>query len=180
MRNQPRSCLLLRRLLVLAFVSCYLGAGIFFLYSHLIGDGARSAVGYLWTWDMFPNYPSFSARRLALGQTESGRYVRVFPTSNVKYRRGGHRDMTRFDLPRNDAALRTAVEETLQSRAGEETSDPVAYVFLIEKYWPVRFNLPEELYQYQYGELNPHRHSWRILDEGPVAEAGDIRWTSSQ
>ena len=169
-----------RRSFGLAFVLAYLGAGGFFFYSHLIGDTGRFASGYFWTWDMFPNYPSFSSRRTALGQTKSGRYVEVFPTSKVRYRRGGHRDLTRFDFPRNDASLRLVVAETLKLQEPQEASDPVTYVFLIEKTWPVRFNLPDDLYEEVYREPNPRRHAWRIVDEGAVGKDGEIRWTSSQ
>lgn len=169
-----------RRLLVLGFVIAYLGVSIFYFYRHILGDTGPSAFGYFWTWDMFPNYPSYSARRLALGQTKSGRFVEVFPNEQVRFRRGGQRDLTRFDLPRNDAALRTAVAETLGSNPPQQMDDPITYVFLIEKYWPVRFNLPESIYKEAYGEHNPHRHSWRILDEGRVEVDGGIHWTSDQ
>lgn len=170
----------LRRLLVLGFLVAYLSAGGWYLYRHLLGDTSQSAYGYFWTWDMFPNYPSFSARRFALGQTRSGRFVRVFPTEQIRFRRGAQRNLTRFDLPRNDSILRTAVAETFQSRPPEQMDDPITYVFLVEKYWPVRFNLPDDLYQEAYGEENPQRHSWRILDEGRVERNGDIHWTSAQ
>ena len=169
-----------RRLLAMIFLLASIGAGLFFLYSQVLGDTERFTISYFWTWDMFPNYPSFSARRLALGQTKSGKYVKLFPTSAIKYRRGGHRDYTRFDLPRSDAALRKAVEETLAAHPPTQMNDPVSYVFLIEKYWPTRFNLPDDLYLKAYGKENPHRHAWRILDEGPAEKDGKIRWTSAQ
>jgi hypothetical protein len=57
--------------------------------------------------------------------------------------------------------------------------DPIAYVFLVEKYWPVRFNLPDTLYEAKYGEPNPHRVAYRILDEGTVDGLGAIRWTNA-
>ncbi len=168
-----------RRCSVIIFLLAYIGTGVFFLYGHILGDTGRFAAGYFWTWDMFPNYPSFSAGRLALGQTKSGKYVQLFPTTLIKYRRGAHRDYTRFDLPRNDAALRKVAEETLAAHPPEDMKDPVIYVFLIERYWPVRFNLPDSLYEDAYGQENPHRQSWRIVDEGPAENGGKIRWTSS-
>ena len=169
----------IRRLLVVAFILSYLAAGVFFLYCHLLGQTRGLPWGYFWTWDMFPNYPSFSARRLALGETEGGHFVRVFPTNKMHYRRGGSGDYTRFDLPRNDAALRKAVEETLEAAHASAADDPVTYVFLVEEYWPVRFNLPDDLYRKAFGEENPQRHSFRILDEGPVEKTGEVHWTSA-
>jgi hypothetical protein len=165
--------------LVVGFFIAYGGAGIFFLYGHVLGDTARTPAGYFWTWDMFPNYPSFSARRFALGQTRSGQYLMVFPTDQVRHRRGGQGDLTRFDLPRNDAALRRAVSEQLAAYPPQDMSDPITYVFLVEKSWPVRFNLPADLYEAQYGEPNPHRAAFRILDEGPVDALGTVRWTNA-
>jgi len=181
MKSRPfgKTFVRLRRVLVIGFVLSYLGTGVFFLYQHLLGTSGSTAWAYVWTWDMFPNYPSFSARRFALGQTESGRFLKVFPTSKIQFRRGANGEHTRFDLPRNDAALRKAVQETLESARPQNREDPVTYVFLVEKYWPVRFNLPEPLYQKAFGEENPHRSSYRILDEGSVEETGEVRWTSS-
>ncbi|MCA9070185.1 MAG: hypothetical protein KDA84_14730 [Planctomycetaceae bacterium] len=170
----------LRCSLVWCFVLIYLATGALYCYRHLLGDTTQSAFGYFWTWDMFPNYPSFSARRFALGQTRSGRFVRVFPTEQVRFRRGGNGNFTRFDLPRKDAALRIAVANTLELYPPETARDPITYVFLVEEYWPVRFNLPDDLYQDAYGDENPNRHSWRILDEGRVERNGDIHWTSTK
>lgn len=169
----------IRRGLAVLFLVAYLLAGAFFLYGHILGDTARYPIGYFWTWDMFPNYPSFSARRFALGQTQSGQYLFVFPSTQVQHLRGGQGDLTRFDLPRNDAALRRAVSEQFVDHPPRDMEDPITYVFLVEKYWPVRFNLPEELYKAEYGEENPHRVAYRILDEGLVDRLGEIRWTNA-
>ncbi len=170
-----------RRLLVVGFVLIYLAMGGMFFYFHLLGDSTKwPRMAYFWTWDMFPNYPSFSARRMALGQTQSGKFVKVFPTEKIRFRRGGHRHLTRFDLPRNNAALRIATEQTLQAVSAVSpvaAKDRVTYVFLVENYWPVRFNLPDDLYQKTYDEENPHRRAWRILDEGSVENDGQIGWT---
>lgn len=170
----------IRRLLVTGFVLSYIAAVLFFFYCHLLGQTRGMPWGYFWTWDMFPNYASFSARRMALGETEAGRYVKVFPTNKMHFRRGGSGDLTRFDLPRNDVALRFAVEKTLAANAREQNPDRVRYVFLVEEYWPVKFNLPNDLYEKAFGEENPNRHSFRILDEGPIGETGDVLWTSAK
>ena len=175
-----KAFLWLRRGLMIGFIIAYLTAGTYFLFGHLIGDTGRFAAGYFWTWDMFPNYPSFSARRFALGQTQRGQYVLVFPTDQVRHRRGGHGDLSRFDLPRNDGALRIAVSKELETHPPQGFEDPITYVFLVEKYWPTRFNLPDELYQSEFGEPNPHRVAYRILDEGPVDRLGVIRWTNAK
>jgi hypothetical protein len=87
--------------------------------------------------------------------------------------------LTRFDLPRNDAALRKAVAEHFAAHPPAGRDDPISYVFLVEKYWPVRFNLPDDLYESEFGEANPHRVAYRILDEGPVDPSGEIRWTNT-
>ena len=168
----------MRRVVAVVLILCYLGAGTFFLYCHLLGETRGLPWAYYWTWDMFPNYPSFSARRMALGETKSGEFVQVFPTNKIRYRRGGSGDLTRYDLPRNDATLKYAVAEALKETPPAEEEDPVTYVFLVEEYWPVRFNLPDDLYQESFGEENPRRHAFRIIDEGPVNEAGEIGWTS--
>jgi hypothetical protein len=170
----------LRRLPALLVIAAYLGASGWYFYRHALGDAAAEPAAYLFTWDMFPNYPSWSARRIAVAQTRSGRYLRILPSRGQQFRRGRDGEHSRFDLPRSDAAFQQAVDRTLRTHWPIDPADPVVYVFLLEQYWPVRFNLPDDLYESVYGEPNPRRRSWRIIAESPVSEGGRTRWTGQR
>jgi hypothetical protein len=167
----------LRRLPALAVIAAYLGASGWYFYRHALGDTAAEPAAYLFTWDMFPNYPSWSARRIAVAQTQGGRYLRIFPSRGQQFRLRRDRSHSRFDLPRSDAALQRAVDETLRSHWPIDADDPVVYVFLLEHYWPARFNLPDDLYESAYGEPNPRRRYWRVIAESAVTDGGRTRWT---
>ncbi|WP_166820368.1 hypothetical protein [Thalassoroseus pseudoceratinae] len=156
----------------------YLGMSLWFLGRHAVGDSASGPVPYLFTWDMFPNYPSWSARRIALVETQSGQYFQILPSRRQQYRRGSEKTHSRLDLPRNDDALRQAAEVALADFRSSSASsdDPPTYVFLLEQFWPVRFNLPDDLYEAAYGTENPRRKSWRIVDESAVGPNGELEW----
>ncbi len=156
----------------------YATVTLWFFGRHAVGDAVGGPVAYLFTWDMFPNYPAWSARRVALVETESGRYFQILPTRHEQFRRGSQRTHSRLDLPRNDNALRQAAEVALTEFRGLPIAvdDPPSYVFLIEQFWPVRFNLPDDLYEAAYNTENPRRKSWRIVDESAVGPNGELEW----
>ena len=47
----------------------------------------------------------------------------------------------------------------------------IVQVYVIEKYWPLRFNFPNELYESLYGQPRPDRQYWRVIREFDVPES---------
>jgi hypothetical protein len=143
----------------------YLAALGGFLLQSALGDSTFFPVSYFFTWDMFPSHSSQSFRRVALGETASGRYLQLYPSPREQFHRGAHGDLARLDLDKRVFFYRTVVEQTLREYSGRESDDPVKHVYLLEKYWPVKFNYPAGLYEAWSGTPRPERVAWRLVTE---------------
>jgi hypothetical protein len=157
-----------RRLADWLFIVVYLGVLLGFLGLYAWGDAYSHPVAYFWTWDMFPGYECFSFRRTAVGKTASGRYVELLPGPMQKFHWGVRRDLTRVELLRTRAALRPAVTDVLRRTAAAYADDPVRHVYLLEQYWPARFNYTDRAYERLYGEPKPRRRYWKVFEEYDV------------
>jgi hypothetical protein len=149
------------RLAVFAYLATLGG----FLLQSALGDSRFFPVSYFFTWDMFPSHNSQSFRRIALGETESGRSLQIYPSPREQFRRGAYGDLSRLDLDKRALFYRPVVEQTLSEYAERERDDPVRHVYLLEKYWPVKFNYPADLYETRSGTPRPERVSWRLVGE---------------
>lgn len=185
-----------RRLPAAIFMAVYLSLTGFYLVQHLLGDSLGHWIGYFWTWDMFPNYPTVSVRRWAVGETASGRFVRLAPYSGHRFRWGVKGDVTRLDLDRRLPYFRLAALEGIRRHNAAIPADPIRHVYLAEQYWPEKYNLPDGLYRDFYEDTAtgqpywtssgedagtvPRRKYWRILDEAAVTADGAVpAWESS-
>lgn len=125
----------------------YLAAG---LYWHVVGDtGAAPIAQYFVTWDMFPGYRSNGQRVVVLGETESGRFVELYPTSRQR-RLGLGGALTRLDMqPQPFAGTSgTALEaEVALSVSAQPDDDPIRFVHFVAETWPSKFNMPHWAYE---------------------------------
>lgn len=169
----------LRRAAACVAIAAYLGTTAFYLARHALGKPSPTPLGYCFTWDMFPWHYSESCRRVALGQRRSGEYVQLVPCGLQQFRGGVHGGLTRVDLDRRGGWFRPTVEQTLRLTGAGGGSDPVTQVWLCEEYWPVKFNLPPEVYVEQTGRPRPERRYWRVLGkfdwrDGGTVPAGEV------
>jgi hypothetical protein len=185
----------LRHFIAILFIGSYLLLTGFFLVRHALGDSLAHPIGYFWTWDMFPNYPTESARRWAVGETAGGAYVQLLPNSAHRFRWGVHGDATRFDIDRRQLFFRQATLHAIKRHNATASDDPIRFVYLAEQYWPEKLNLPDELYHgFYYDEVTKKvywaspanagevskRFYWRVLDEADVETDGRvIAWEPS-
>ncbi|MBW3539519.1 MAG: hypothetical protein KY476_04550 [Planctomycetes bacterium] len=170
------------------FIALWLAFAGWHFLRHAIGDAARGAVGYGWTWDMYPGYAAASSRRVAIARTASGRYLLLAPNDALAFRlhgrRGEHesdgvplpRGLSRLDLNHRLEFFRDAAESAITRRSAGKELDPVTHISLVEAYWPSRFNLPDDLYLAEHGEPKPHRRYWRVVDEASVSANGQASW----
>ena len=164
-----------RNVPALVFITLYLASIAWYFIGHVQGDPGRSAFAYFWTWDMYPHYEAESVRRIVVGRTESGDFVQLLPAGRDRFRWGNQGQATRYDLDRR-ADHRNALVETAVSRYAETAPyGALRDVFVIDRYWPVRFNLTDGLYESTYGEANPHREYFRVVEEAQAAE-GRLEW----
>ncbi|MEX0718259.1 MAG: hypothetical protein WD066_16820, partial [Planctomycetaceae bacterium] len=173
----PGSWVRARRAAAGLLIAAYLAATGWFLCLQVLGDTYWHPVNYFFTWDMFPGYGTVSARRYAVGETKSGRYLQLLPGPNERFRWGVAGDLPRFDIvptvaqpPLSDRLL-DAIDHALKRVREDHQDDPIVYVYVLEEYWPAHFNLPEDQYREVYGVEHPDRRYWRWLDGDNVDPA---------
>jgi hypothetical protein len=149
---------------VLLFCAAYLLATAWFAVRHVLGDSLSHPAAYFFTWDMFPGYATETSRRMVVGHTRDGRFVKLLPDNLHRFRWGINDDVSRIDIDRNPRNLERAIERSLGEYNRDHAKSPVKSVLVVEQYWPSRFNLPDDLYRETYGEPNPHRWYWRFLE----------------
>ena len=170
--------LCIRRALAALAISLYLAALGGFLLQSALGDSGFFPVSYFFTWDMFPSYYTESSRRVAIGRTASGRYIELHPSPFQQYRGGVYGDLTHVDLERRGLFYRAAVEQTLQ-RSRRDAQDLVQQVWLFERFWPVKYNYPDDLYESWSASRKPDRRCWRLVGEFEVVD-GQLDETSAR
>ena len=149
-------------------IVAYLSTTAWFGLLHVLGDLVQDPTAYFFTWDMFPFYVTESTRPIAVGLTRSGEHLQLLPGPTQQFRWGLSGKATRSDLDRSRRFLRSAVDHALKQTKTAQEDDPFVRVFVVEEYWPSRFNLTDDLYKAVYNEPNPRRKYWRILDEFEV------------
>ncbi len=160
-----------RRFLAGVFIAIYAGSmGLFFAF-YALGDVPQHPIAYFFTWDMFPGFFTESSRRIAVGKTQSGRYLQLLPGAYQQYRGGVNAALTHLDLEREGAVFRAAANRALELAADSCRQDPIVHVYLLERYWPDKFNYPAAQYEAWFGTAKPKRHSWRLRDEFDVSLA---------
>lgn len=150
-------------------IGSYVGVSVIFLALHVLGDTRRYAVGYYFTWDMFPYFYCESTRTLAVGRTASGQFLELVPGPSERFRGGVQGDLNRADLDREGTFFRRLAERAARRVNERESFDPVVHVYLFENFWPAKFNLTDNLYQRWAAEEKPSvwQH-WRLRGEFDV------------
>ncbi len=72
--------------------------------------------------------------------------------------------------------FRSAAAQTVRESRSQRANDPIVRVYLLEAYWPTRFNLTDDLYRAAYSSDNPRRRYWRLIDEGKVDTDAAVAW----
>jgi len=170
----PRPPVILRMVRAAASIGVviYLGALGGFLLQSVLGDAAPFPLSYFFTWDMFPSHNTRSLRRVAVGRTAAGKFVRLHPSAVQQYRGGVRGDLTHVDLDARGLAYRDSVEQIVRLAAAMRLADPVTHVYLFEKSWPSKYNYPGDLYEAWAGVPKPDRVAWRVVDEFDAAGPG--------
>ncbi|MSR56295.1 MAG: hypothetical protein EXS05_01300 [Planctomycetaceae bacterium] len=168
---RPTPTSVARRAAAVAFITAYLACTLWFAGGRLLGDGSATPAAYFFTWDMFLFHYTESLRRVAVGRTQSGKFVQLVPSGLLQYRGGVQGDLTRVDLDRAGGYYRAAVEHALHRAAATGDLDSIVHVELYEHYWPAKFNYPPEMYESWCGEPHPHRRYWRLREEFDVEQA---------
>lgn len=161
-----------RRFAVLGFCVFYVGVSLWYGGRHLLGDSGSHPNAYFFTWDMFPGYATESSRRQFLGETQNGKVIRLLPDPSHHFYWGINGDVRRIDVDRRLANFRPALIQRVARYNTEHPDNLITRVTIVEQYWPAKFNLPDDLYHSTYGEPNPHRKYWRLINTTQVGKDG--------
>lgn len=159
-----------------------------FVPSRWAGDVRRAS--YFWTWDMYPGYSTASVHREIIGEAADGSYLRLYPSTRDRFRWGMHGETHRLDFYQTaqaDLYARELVEERLRERNDETGDGTLRRIYVVERYWPVRYNLPDELYDEIYVPLtasgeplsrepDTRRRWWRVIAEAKINEENRLEW----
>lgn len=178
-----------RRRGLVAFAVVYAATSVGYLVANLLEVTPAGVIAYMFTWDMFPHFHSWSVRRVAIGRTRGGRCLVLHPSDHAQFRAGVEGDLTRSDLERGGSSFRAVVEGVRRATRGERRDDPLTSVVLLEQAWPVKYNFDEASHRRWMGDPKPERWSgpgmtdavfappegvprahWRVLEEYPVDE----------
>jgi len=168
----------LQQTAVLLLCGAYVAVNGWFMLRHVLGDTQSTPAAYFFTWDMFPGYVSESSRRMAVGVTTTGRYIKLLPAENHRFRWGINNAVSRMDIDHRHELLLPQLEASVRQYNRRHPDDPIQQVGIVEQYWPSKFNLPDDIYQATYDEPNPRRRYWRhgavwrVDDDGRLIPGG--------
>ncbi len=171
----------LRRAAAVFCIGLYLLANVFFLVRNSVGATGPDPWAYFFTWDMYPFYRTTSSRPLAFGRTKNGTCVELLPSPLQEFRWGLDGTATRTDMDRGFRYTSSTIRKVLRSSKHAD-HNPIVHVYVIEEYWPARFNLPDDVYSRTIdwpprsaGQSNPRRKYWKVLEEFDVEFGGTGR-----
>lgn len=171
----PNTTAVLRRASVMLFCAGYLGLTALFGARHMLGDLASHSASYFFTWDMFPGYTTETSRRQMIGETASGRFVELLPAANHHFLWGINHKVRRIDVDRSEANYRPELGRQVRRYLKQHPDDRIVKIYVVERYWPSKYNLPDDIYQAAYGEPNPRRKYRRVIGTAAVTAEGEFR-----
>ncbi|MFQ5731225.1 MAG: hypothetical protein ACE5KM_04625 [Planctomycetaceae bacterium] len=167
------------RVAVVLLCLAYVSVTAYFGVRHVLGDVpdlTEEPAGYFFTWNMFPGYSTTTSQISVVGQAGERRFVKLLPATSHRYRFGVGNAATRMDMDRRRSNIEPTLQRLLKRYDAEHPDEPIETVFVVETYWPSRFNLPDDLYREVYGETNPHRKYVRSRNYA-VNKSGDVQWS---
>lgn len=163
-----------RKIGIVVACAAYLAVNGYFMLRHMVGDSNSAKAAYFFTWDMFPGYFTESTRTIIVGVTEDGRHVQLVPAAGDRYSAGLNDSVSRIDWMLRESDVRPVLDRALRRYNAENPETPIRRVLVVQQFWPIKFNLPDDLYRTEYGVDNPRRKYWRVIGRWSVADDGEL------
>lgn len=149
----------MKRILVVAFIVCYISALTFGNVCHLLRHGATSHVMmYMIVWDMFCGYSAYDSRMLLIAEGESETYYDLTHPPWGELHAFGYIGRENYDP--FDAHMGAMALNVLKHTSHE----PIARIVVIEESWPKKLNLPDDVWNLRYDNPKDHHRYYRIRD----------------
>ncbi len=140
----------MKKSLAVAFVCTYLSVLSFGIFAHALSfmQGSHPAM-YFIVWDMFCGWSAYSQRFHVIAEGESGEWYEAAPGPWGSFQPFGTLDRRHYDS--FSAHLPNLAMNNLRHTAHE----PITRVFVVEENWAKKYNMPEDVWQRQYGTVKP-------------------------
>ncbi len=169
---------MVKKWLAAAFISCYLGALTFGIFSHTFQHMTSSHPAmYFIVWDMFCGWNAHSSHMHVIAEGESGDYYRLTPAPWGAFVPFGTKQRRHYDTHNRFTGKIGA--NILQHTAHE----PMLRMLVVEESWPKKFNIPDHLWEKTYNEpKDVYRYHRTIVELTPDGEeiGRQKSWIDSQ
>lgn len=168
----------MKKWLSATFICVYLGALTFGFLSHTFNVGVASHPAmYFIVWDMFCGWSAHSSELQVIAEGESGDFYRLTPEPWGDFVPFGTR-------PRQDYDVRNMVGGKMGANILRHTShEDMLRILVVEKAWPKKFNLPDNIWAQTYAEPKDVYFYYRVRAEvTPDGTTMGVRnaWLDSQ
>ena len=159
----------MKRILVVAFIACYISLLTFGNVCHLLRHGQAShPLMYMIVWDMFCGWAAYDSRVHIVAEGESETYYDLTQPPWGELHAFGYIGRENYDQYNNHTG---AVALNVLKHTSHE---PIVRILVIEESWPKKLNLPESVWNLRY-DLPKDRHSYFrlrqvMLPDGTVTQ----------
>lgn len=138
----------MKRIATSAFIAAYIGALTWGNISHTLQyqTGAHPLM-YMVIWDMFCGWSAYACQVHIIAEGESGRFYELAPGPWGEYRPWGG-EFARHNYDAYASHLGTMAKNTLKHTQHE----PIARIYVIEENWPKKFDVPDYIWKFRYGD----------------------------
>ena len=160
----------MKRLLTHTVICLYLGALLTGFLSHTLkfGHVAHPAM-YFVVWDMFCGWAAYATRTEVIAEGESGNYYEIAPAPWGEFKPFGPLGRRQYD------GFNLYVPGMIRNTLRQTTHEPISRVYVFDRVWPKKFNLPDHLWNHMFDEprdVHEYYHLRAICDaDGRLIEA---------
>lgn len=149
---------IVRRTAAITFIVAYLSTLSFGVATHALGWGNNShPLMYFIVWDMFCGWSSFASSQHIVAEGESGELYELTPPPWGEFKPYGHLGRQHYDIFGMHFG-RYAANVLKHSK-----HEPMTRVWVIEKCWSKKYDLPADVWQRRYDESQDDREEYYSL-----------------
>ncbi len=127
------------------FISCYLSVLTYGIVGHLLKIGlAGNTFSYYVVWDMFCGWQAYDQRTHLIAESDSGEYYELREPWGEFCPFGGLGRL-QYDVYNH------LVSKQIKHLITHTQHDPIDAVYVVQEVWPKQYNLPERLWQQNFG-----------------------------
>ena len=162
------------------FITAYLGVLLFGLLAHAFSYLKLSHPAmYLIVWDMYCGWSAYETRLEVLGEGDSGTYYQLAPGPWGDFIPFGSAERRHYDV------FAQFTHQIAAHTLARTEHEPIRRIYIVEKAWAKKYNLPEAIWKLRYREPKPEEpycyyHVRSIFNDRGECLAKDADWLTTQ